>query len=249
MCFKKISFKIIFLIFIFSPIKGFSQVSFFNMPNPDMMPVGKSYFEYDHYQSFKNSDYSAYVARLSVQTTPFLEVGANFWIIPDPNAENKVVLATKWRAWLYQSDKYKLSMSPGSWQTIFFKSKLSFADTKHLFYDFFGLTIQHSSTIYTRLMFGGYGKYTGIGEDLKSNYGIIAGIEQRLTQSLVFVTDFFGGKGEGYGLAPGFVWYTREGGNNLPLYLAYNISNDGREYDTLLFEIGYVFNLFGRKEK
>lgn len=75
-----------------------AQVSFFNMPNPDMMPaVGYSYVEYDHYQSLTGeSSVNAYVARMSLQTLPYLEVGANFWINKETGKTlDKVVLAHK----------------------------------------------------------------------------------------------------------------------------------------------------------
>jgi hypothetical protein len=183
------------------------------------------------------------VPRISVQATPFLEVGTNWWFTPDPN---KVVIATKWRIWIYQGQKIKISMSPGSWQSIFFTKGSSLRTTKHLFYDFLGLSIQHSEIIYTRLMFDGYGRYSGIS---KPNYGAIAGLEQRLSKSLVFVVDYFGGSGEGYGLAPGFVWYVLENGNNLPIYFAYQFDNDTRKNDVILLEIGYTFQLFRKSKK
>ena len=228
-----------------------AQVSFFNMPNPDMMPaVGYSYVEYDHYQSLTGeSSVNAYVARMSVQTLPYLEVGANFWINKETGKTlDKVVLAHKWRIWLYQSNKYKISMSPGGWHSVYFGNDLS---PKHLLYDFVGLTINHSDVIYTRLMVGGYMKYwknaPAIQDVKKTTFGTLAGLEQRINRSLVFVTDYFQGSGEGYGLAPGFVYYATENGSNLPIYLAYQFDNDTRKNNLLLFEIGYMFNLLGRK--
>jgi hypothetical protein len=237
----------------FFPTRSISQISFFNMPNPDMLPeVGYAYAEYDHYQSFQDDIttrryFTAYVSRISIQATPYLEVGTNWWFFPDRQNDRKVVLATKWRIWLYQSDKYKFSMSPGSWQSFFLENHTQFQYTKHLFYNFLGLTIQHDPVHYTRLMLGPYGRFTGFGKSVEQKYGFIAGVEQRLSRSLVFVTDYFSGKGEGYGLAPGFVWYTTENGNNLPLYLAYQISNDPGG-NVLLFEIGYLFRVFGSKK-
>jgi hypothetical protein len=227
-----------------------AQISFFNMPNPDMLPaVGYSYFEYDQYQTLRNNkSVNAYVPRLSYQATPFLEVGANVWFNKEhDNVPERVVIATKWRAWLYQSPKIKVSMSPGFWESIYFNHPM-----KHLVYDFFGLTINHTDVIYTRLMFGAYGKYWKVGPEQSIPYkkftkGVMAGVEQRLTKGLVFVTDYFSGSGEGYGLAPGLVWYVTENGNNLPLYLAYQIDNDSKKNNLLLFEIGYFFNVFGPK--
>ena len=228
-----------------------AQISFFNMPNPDMMPaVGYSYTEYDQYQTLKdNKNVNAYVPRISVQALPYLELGTNFWFNKETgNTLDKVVLAHKWRIWLYQSDKYKISMSPGGWHSIYLDKNLS---PKHLLYDFVGLTIKHSDVIYTRLMFGGYMKYwrnaPAIQDIKKTSFGALAGLEQRIGRSLVFVTDYFQGSGEGYGLAPGFVYYATENGNNLPIYLAYQIDNDDRKNDLLLFEIGYMFQLFGKK--
>ncbi len=239
------------LVCVWAPISAKAQISFFNMPNPDMLPaVGYSYVEYDQYQSLTgNKSVNAYVARISCQAAPFLEVGTNLWLNPQ-NQPDKLVVATKWRVWLYQSEKFKVSMSPGSWNSIYFHDKLAM---KHLFYDFFGFTLKHSNVIYTRLMIGGYGKYWKDAKTIdpaahKFTKGIIAGFEQRISKSLVFVTDYFQGSGEGYGLAPGFVFYAMDDGNNLPLYLAYQFDNDSKKNNLLLFEIGYTFNLFGSKK-
>lgn len=101
-----------------------AQISFFNMPNPDMLPaVGYIYTEYDHYQTLKGTEaVNAYVPRVSVQVRPYLELGANLWFNKETNSTpDKLVLANKWRVWLYRSDRYKISMSPGSWQSIYFK--------------------------------------------------------------------------------------------------------------------------------
>ncbi|MBX7151278.1 hypothetical protein K1X84_06525 [bacterium] len=245
-------FKTAIIVLISSTAKtGFAQVSFFNMPNPDMMPrVGYSYVEYDQYQTLKdNKAVNAYVPRISIQALPYLELGANFWFNKETTKSiDKVVLAHKWRIWLYQSEKYKISMSPGGWHSIYTDGDLS---PKHLLYDFVGLTIQHSDVIYTRLMAGGYMKHwknaPKIQDVKKTSFGALAGLEQRISKSLVFVTDYFQGSGEGYGLAPGFVYYATENGGNLPIYLAYQFDNDDRKNDLLLFEIGYMFQLFGEE--
>ncbi len=237
--------KWIFVFFVCVMQSNFAQVSFFNMPNPDMLPaVGYSYIEYDQYQSLKGTDaVNAYVARMSVQATPFLEVGANLWMSKEvPANPDKVVLATKWRMWLYQSEKFKVSMSPGNWSSVYFDKNKSM---KHIVYDFVGFTMQHTETIYTRVMAGGYGKYWKDNPGKKFTNGFLAGFEQRLSKKLVFVTDYFQGSGEGFGLAPGFVYYAMDNGNNLPIYLAYQIDNDTRKNDLILFEIGYTFKLFG----
>lgn len=223
-----------------------AQISFFNMPNPDMLPdVGYAYAEYDQYTSLKGEkSVNASVARISFQTTKFLEVGANFWFNSDaPTDPNRVVLATKWRVWLYQGNKVKLSMSPGSWTSLYFQNR-DVNPMKNIVYDFLGLTINHNESIYTRFMFGGYGKFQ---KSRTSQYGVIAGLEQRISKSLVFVTDYFSGSGEGYGLAPGLVWYALDNGTNLPFYFAYQIDNDSRKNDLFLFEVGYVFKTWGAK--
>jgi hypothetical protein len=232
----KLILPLAFLGFYFSQ----AQISFFNMPNPDMLPaVGYSYAEYDQYLSLQgNRTVNASVARISFQTTTFLEVGANFWFNADAPADpNRVVVATKWRVWLYQGDKVKLSMSPGSWTSLYFQ-RPEINPMKNIVYDFLGLTLNHTETIYTRLMLGGYGKFQ---RNRDNQFGLIAGVEQRLSKSLVFVTDYFSGSGEGYGLAPGFVWYALDNGTNLPLYFAYQFDNDSRKNDLFLFEIGYMF--------
>lgn len=243
---------IVFAVSTWFPTLLHAQVSFFNMPNPDMLPaVGYAYVEFDQYQSLKGTDaVNASVPRISVQTLPVLELGANFWFSKEtPKTLDKLVLAHKWRIWLYQSDKYKLSMSPGGWHSIYMDGGIA---PKHLLYDFFGLTIKHSDVIYTRIMAGGYVKLwkdapTRIQNGKKTSFGPLAGVEQRISKSLVFVTDYFQGSGEGYGLAPGFVWYALDDGNNLPLYLAYQFDNDSRDNDLLLFEVGYTFQIFGKK--
>lgn len=243
-------------LFVFLSITGApflsAQISFFNMPNPDMLPaVGYSYVEYDQYQSLKGEKaVNAYVPRISLQALPYLEVGANFWMNKETSkALDKLVLAHKWRIWLYQSEKLKVSMSPGGWHSIYFGKNYS---PKHLLYDFVGVTINHSDVIYTRLMVGGYMKIwknaPAVQDVKKTSFGALAGIEQRINRSLVFVTDYFQGSGEGYGLAPGLVYYATENGSNLPIYLAYQIDNDERKNDLLLFEIGYMFQMFGKNK-
>lgn len=228
------------LIFLALINKSFCQISFFNMPNPDMLPaVGYSYLEYDQYQSLKGeTPVNAYVTRMSFQTTKFLEVGANVWFNADaPSDPNRIVMATKWRIWLKQTEKIKLSMSPGSWTSFYFQGN---TPMKNIVYDFLGFSVKHTETIYTRLMIGTYGKFQ---RTTASKFGLIAGVEQRLSKSLVFVTDYFGGSGEGYGLAPGLVWYALNKGTNLPFYLAYQIDNDSRKNDLLLVEIGYFIRV------
>lgn len=240
-----------FFLFLIAP-SVHAQVSFFNMPNPDMMPaVGYTYVEFDQYQSLKGTDaVNASVPRISVQALPYLELGANFWFSKEtPESLDKIVLAHKWRIWLYQGEKYKISMSPGGWHSIYFAKDIA---PKHLLYDFVGLTAKHSDVIYTRIMAGGYAKFwkdapNRIKDGKKTTPGFLAGLEQRLSKSLVFVTDYFQGSGEGYGLAPGFVWYAMDHGNNLPVYLAYQFDNDSRKNDLLLFEIGYTFRMFGNE--
>ena len=226
------------------------QISFFNMPNPDMLPAnGYAYAEYDHYQTVKsNKSVNADVFRLSVQATPFLEVGSNLWFNKENSSNpDKWVLATKWRIPIYKSDKIKISMSPGSWTSFYLHDNVQ---VKNILYNFFGFSIQHNENIYTRLMLGGYGKYWKYSEEIgmeKFTSGLIAGVEQRLSKELVFVTDYFQGSGEGFGLATGFVFYALKGGQNLPIYLAYQFDNDSRENDLLIFELGYTFNFFGKK--
>ena len=88
----------VWLLLALFPLASRGQISFFNMPNPDMLPdVGYAYAELDVYRSLKgNESVNATVTRLSVQATPFLEVGTNFWFNPDhPQDPNRVVLATK----------------------------------------------------------------------------------------------------------------------------------------------------------
>jgi len=239
----KRSFTILVVICL-SNAPTFGQISFFNMPNPDMLPaVGYSYLEYDRYQSFKGMDsVNASVYRMSVQATKFLELGANIWQNADhPGDPNRAVLATKWRIWMHQSDKLDISMSPGSWTSIYLSED---QPVKNIFYDFVGMNFKHTQTIYTRVMVGGYGKYQ---KGQTSTYGMIAGLEQRLSKELVFVTDYFQGTGEGYGLAPGFVFYALDEGKNLPIYLAYQFDNESRDYDLILFEIGYLLKFWEPK--
>lgn len=133
-------------------------------------------------------------------------------------------------------------MSPGNWTSIYFVKD---TPMKNIVYNFLGLSIQHSQYIYTRLMFGGYGKFI---KSETSQYGFIAGVEQRLSKKFVFVTDYFSGLGEGYGLAPGFVWYATEGGTNFPIYLAYQFDNESRKNDLLLIQAGY-FLRFWKKNR
>ncbi|MEK6783539.1 MAG: hypothetical protein AABY93_17685 [Bacteroidota bacterium] len=236
---------LVFILFLL-PLVSAGQISFFNLPNPDMLPdVGYSYSEYDLYQSLKGQKtVNASVFRMSVQAAPFLETGANIWFNSDhPQDPNRIVLATKWRVWLYQNKKVKLSMSPGNWTSLYFVKD---TPMKNILYNFLGISIQHSKYIYTRFMFGGYGKFI---KNQTSQYGLITGLEQRLSKSLVFVTDYFSGSGEGYGLAPGFVFYAKENGTNLPIYLAYQFDNDSRQNDLLLFEIGYFLRYWKPKNR
>jgi hypothetical protein len=213
--------------------------------------VGYSYAEYDLYQSLKgNNAVNASVFRMAVQPTKFLEVGANLWFNQELSSNpDKIVISTKWRVWIYQSEKIKLSLSPGSWSSIYFNEY----SVKNLGYCFAGLTINHSKYIYTRFMLGGYGKYwksgpEAIGQE-EFTSGLIAGLEQRLTKELVFVTDYFQGSGEGFGLATGFVCYLLKGGTNLPIYAAYQFDNDSRENDLVILQLGYFFRAYSNGKK
>lgn len=73
-----------------------AQISFFNMPNPDMLAhPGAAYIEYDRYQTLKGSEsVNTSVVRFSYQTTKFLEVGVNTWFNSDhPGDPNRAVIA------------------------------------------------------------------------------------------------------------------------------------------------------------
>lgn len=220
---------------------SFGQISFFNMPNPDMLPaVGYAYGELDRYQSLKGeSTVNASVARLSVQATPFLEVGTNFWFNPDhPQDPDRVVLATKWKVNLFKKNHVTMSLSPGSWSSIYFVEN---TPMKNLLYAFVGINHEEGPKAYTRLMLGGYTKYFG---DNPVQYGMIAGIEHRFTDKIELVADYFQGTGEGFGLAAGFVFYAAENGHNLPLYFAYQFDNEGRQNDVFLVQAGWFFRMF-----
>ena len=229
-----------------------AQLTFFNMPNHDMFQdVGYSYAEYDVYQSVKNNNaVNAQVFRIMVQPLKFMEMGTNIWFNKElPSNPDKIVLSTKWRVWLYKNEKVKLSLVPGSWTSFYFDKNIPI---KNIGYAFLGFSVKHTEDIYTRLMFGAYGKYwkhaADLGQD-KFTSGFIAGLEQRLSKKLVFVTDYFQGSGEGFGLATGFVFYAMNKGTNLPLYLAYQFDNDSRKNDLMIGQIGYFFRAFKKKEK
>ncbi len=232
-------------VLLLMPAIAHGQISFFNMPNPDMLPeVGYAYAELDVYRSLKGNDpVNATVTRLSVQATPFLEVGTNFWFNPDhPQDPNRVVLATKWKINLMNQNTIALSLSPGSWSSIYFDKE---TPMKHILYTFLGFNHEEGPKSYTRFMLGGYTKFWG---DNPVQYGLIAGFEHRFSDKLEFVTDYFQGSGEGFGLATGIVFYAAENGHNLPLYFAYQFDNDSRANDVFLFEVGWLFRMFGKKK-
>ncbi len=227
-------------------LQVFSQISFFNMPNPDMLSdVGYAYAEMDLYRSLKGNDpVNATVTRISVQATPFLEVGTNFWFNPDhPQDPNRIVLATKWKINLFHKKTITLSLSPGSWSSLYFDKE---TPMKNIIYTFLGFNHEEGPKAYTRFMFGGYTKYWG---DNPVQYGGIAGFEHRFSDKFEFVTDYFQGSGEGFGLATGIVFYAAEQGHNLPLYFAYQFDNDSRANDVFLFEIGWLFRMFGKNKQ
>ena len=229
------------LLFAFAHDELIAQISFFNMPNPDMLAhPGAAYIEYDRYQTLKGTEsVNASVVRFSYQTTKFLEVGVNTWFNSDhPGDPNRAVIATKWKTTLYNKGNITITMSPGNWSSIYFTEN---SPTKHLLYNFIGFTHQEGPKAYTRLMFGGYGKF--IGNIKNDTYGCIAGIEHRFNDKIEFVADYFQGSGEGFGLASGIVYYAMDNGHNLPLYFAYQFDNDSRSNDLFLFQIGYFLSL------
>ena len=236
--------KSILSILFLTPFLSIGQISFFNMPNPDMLSnVGAAYVEYDRYQSLKQTEsVNASVIRFSFQTTKFLEVGLNTWFNADhPDDPNRVVLATKWKVNLYQRGNVLITMSPGNWSSIYLTEN---TPMKNIIYNFFGFTHQEGTKAYTRLMLGGYGKYVGN----SSTYGLMAGFEHRFNDKMEFVADYFQGSGEGFGLALGIVYYAMDNGHNLPLYFAYQFDNDSRANDLVLFQIGYFFNAWKPKQ-
>jgi hypothetical protein len=222
----------------------YGQISFFNMPNPDMLPgVGYAYAEFDAYHSVKGrtDTINAYVGRMSYQATPYLELGLNLWFNPDAGVDpNRAVFATKWRVWLLEDEKLKISMSPGTWTSLYYNG----SSVKNILYNFVGFTYYHSESIYTRFMIGGYSKFYSRFD--AENYGMIGGFEQRLTKQWVFVTDYFQGSGEGFGLSPGLVFNALDDGSNLPIYLAYQFDNDSKDNNVIIFQIGYTFNMIGK---
>lgn len=235
--------KVSVLLLALLPALGYGQISFFNMPNPDMLPaVGYAYGELDRYQSLKGEDnVNSSVARLSVQATPYLEVGTNFWFNPDhPQDPNRVVLVTKWKIDVFKKNHLTITVSPGSWSSVYFAENIPM---KNLVYAFMGLNHEEGPKAYTRLMVGGYTKHWG---ENAVQYGIIAGIEHRFTDKFELVADYFQGTGEGFGLATGFVFYAAEEGHNLPIYVAYQFDNEGRQNDVLLLQVGWFFRMFGK---
>jgi hypothetical protein len=240
-----VGFCIRLLLFAIVPTWSWGQISFFNMPNPDMLAhPGAAYVEYDRYQTHKkNETVNASVVRFSFQATNFLEVGANTWFNADhPQDPNRVVLATKWKVVFYKKGDVTISMSPGNWSSLYFTENTA---TKHLLYNFIGFTHQEGPKAYTRLMLGGYGKF--IGNIRNDTYGAIAGLEHRFNDRIEFVADYFQGSGEGFGLATGIVYYAMDEGHNLPLYFAYQFDNDSRLNDLILFQIGYFFSVVDKK--
>lgn len=228
-----------------------AQISFFNMPNPDMLPdVGYAYAEYDRYQSLKGTEaVNASVFRFSTQVTSFLEVGANAWFnSDDPEDPNRIVLATKWKANLFKKGNFTVTMSPGNWTSVYYDG----TSVKNIVYDFIGINHVEGPQAYTRIMFGGYGKHWNAAPEFgqeELSFGMIAGFEHRFTDYIEFVADYFQGSGEGFGLAMGVVGYPLEKGHNLPVYLAYQFDNDSRDNDLILFQIGYFFRAFSSRKK
>lgn len=232
------------LLLLLVSLPGFAQISFFNMPNPDMLPdVGYSYVEFDRYQTVKsNNTVNASVFRASFQVTQYLEAGTNWWFNEDnPSDPNRVVLATKWKVNVFNSGTFTMTFHPGSWTSLYFDGE---TPMKNIVYGFMGLNHVEGPQSYTRLMLGGYGKFI---KDVRSTYGLIGGFEHRFNDHIEFVVDYFQGSGEGFGLAAGVVYYAAEKGHNLPLYLAYQWDNDSRENDLILFQIGYFFRAWGQK--
>jgi hypothetical protein len=220
-----------------------AQISFYNMPNPDMLPdVGYSYVEYDRYQSLKKEKtVNASVFRASVQPIKFWEIGANFWFNDDSPADpNRVVISNKFKVELLSKGHFNITMSPGAWTSFYYDG----TPMKNLVYSFIGINHEEHRKAYTRLMIGGYGKYQ---KEKSSVYGLIAGLEHRFNDYIEFVTDYFQGSGEGFGLATGIVVYAAQKGHNLPIYLAYQFDNDSRKNDLFLFQIGYFLRAWNRK--
>lgn len=232
-------------------ILGKAQMSFFNMPNPDMLPdVGYAYAEYDRYQSLKGTEaVNASVFRFSTQVTSYLEVGANAWFNSDnPQDPNRLVLATKWKANLFKKGDFTITMSPGNWTSIYYDG----TSIKNIVYDFIGINHVEGPQSYTRVMVGGYGKHWKAAKEFgqeELSFGMIAGFEHRFTDYIEFVADYFQGSGEGFGLAMGVVGYPLEKGHNLPIYLAYQFDNDSRANDLILFQVGYFFRAFTKQTK
>jgi hypothetical protein len=223
---------------------AYAQISFFNMPNPDMLQdVGHAYVEYDRYQSMKGEgSVNASVLRGSVQATKFLELGANGWFNSDNPADpNRIVLATKWKLNLMHKGNLTLTVSPGSWTSVYFNK----TPTKNILYNFVGLNHEEGPKTYTRVMFGGYGKF----QDGRQQYGMIAGVEHRFNDYIEFVADYFQGSGEGFGLATGIVFYAMDKGHNMPIYFAYQFDNDTRRNDLVLMQVGYFFMAWKRTKR
>lgn len=94
--------KRIFLCSILVSFSLFSkaQLSFFNIPNSDMLPdVGYAYAVYERYQSLKGTEaVNASVFRFPTQETSFLEVVATALLNSDNSEDsNRIALATKWK--------------------------------------------------------------------------------------------------------------------------------------------------------
>lgn len=169
------------LLLLLVSLRGFAQISFFNMPNPDMLPdVGYSYVEFDRYQTVKsNNTVNASVFRASFQVTQYLEAGTNWWFNEDnPSDPNRVVLATKWKVNVFNSGKFTMTFHPGSWTSLYFDGE---TPMKNIVYGFMGLNHVEGPQSYTRLMLGGYGKFI---KDVRSTYGLIGGFEHRFNDHI-----------------------------------------------------------------
>lgn len=213
-----------------------AQSTLFLAPTTDVQAQRTVYLEADfitHFASYKDGGYQTYGPRVVVGTSKNTEVGVNVFYTKSSGPEPVTLQPNfKWR--FFENERLGLAAATGFLITIPLTRRHEAKNTGM----FYVVGSKNFSGNYgPRFTFGGYG-LAGPFEPGTTRKGVIAAVEQPVTNKVLFITDWFSGNNEFGYVTPGI-------GINFStktsLYTGYSIGNEGRGNNFLSVYYGRTF--------
>ena len=213
-----------------------AQSTIFNIPSTDVQAPRQVYFEADfitHFASYSNGGYQTYAPRVVVGLPGNTEVGVNV-VYTRTSSPQPIAVQPNFKWKFYSNEKRGLALAAGVLVSIPVTRRSDGRTT--------GLVYLVASKSFPgergpRLTFGGY-HLVGRFDDGTDKTGVLAGLEQPLTKTFTFVTDWFSGNNDFGYVTPG-LGITLSPKNNI--YAGYSFGNQGRGNNALGVYYGHTF--------